>query len=248
MNWLGQFGIASLFSIVATFLLLRFTQRSALVGTIECNVRLPQLGVGGRLAAAGIVMTAGVLLIASSLDWQLGLPTLLAGAITGAVIIVRKRSAPWPMLREISWSVLPLVAGLFVLVQGVENTGVLQPLIRAASSSAQSSPDGTALIAGSIAAVLCNAMNNLPLGLIAGSVATGAHLAPHVSGALLIGVDLGPNLSVTGSLATILWLVALRREGQDVSFGKFLLVGGLVMPPALLAALASFVWLSDLGR
>jgi len=248
MSWLGQFGIASLFSIVATFLLLRFTQRSALVGTIECNVRLPQLGVGGRLAAAGIVMTAGVLLIASSLDWQLGLPTLLAGAITGAVIIVRKRSAPWPMLREISWSVLPLVAGLFVLVQGVENTGVLQPLIRAASSSAQSSPDGTALIAGSIAAVLCNAMNNLPLGLIAGSVATGAHLAPHVSGALLIGVDLGPNLSVTGSLATILWLVALRREGQDVSFGKFLLVGGLVMPPALLAALASFVWLSDLGR
>jgi arsenical pump membrane protein len=87
-------------------------------------------------------------------------------------------------------------------------------------------------------------MNNLPLGLIAGAVATGAHLAPQVTGAILIGVDLGPNLSVTGSLATILWLVALRREGQDVSAGKFLLVGSIVMPPALLAALASFVWLS----
>jgi arsenical pump membrane protein len=87
-------------------------------------------------------------------------------------------------------------------------------------------------------------MNNLPLGLIAGSVATGAQLAPHLAGALLIGVDLGPNLSVTGSLATILWLVALRREGQNVSSGKFLLVGSIVMPPALLASLASFVWLS----
>jgi arsenical pump membrane protein len=62
-----------------------------------------------------------------------------------------------------------------------------------------------------------------------------------VTGALLIGVDLGPNLSVTGSLATILWLVALRREGQDVSAWKFLRVGSIVMPPALLAALAAFV-------
>jgi arsenical pump membrane protein len=87
-------------------------------------------------------------------------------------------------------------------------------------------------------------MNNLPLGLIVGAVTTGAHLSPDVTGALLIGVDLGPNLSVTGSLATILWLVALRREGQEVSAGKFLLVGIIVMPPALLAALASFVWLA----
>jgi arsenical pump membrane protein len=65
-----------------------------------------------------------------------------------------------------------------------------------------------------------------------------------VAGALLIGVDLGPNLSITGSLATILWLVALRREGQDMSALRFLLVGGIVMPPALLAGLLSYVWLS----
>ncbi len=49
----------------------------------------------------------------------------------------------------------------------------------------------------------------------------------------LIGVDLGPNLSVTGSLATILWLIAIRREGQEVRFWQFLKWGALVMPPAL---------------
>jgi len=136
-----------------------------------------------------------------------------------------------------------LVAGLFVLVQGVENTQVLQPVVQAASSGARSSPEATALVAGAAAAFLCNAMNNLPLGLILGAISTGAHLVPHVTGALLIGVDLGPNLSVTGSLATILWLVALRREGQDVSAWRFLLVGGIVMPPALLAALVSYEWL-----
>jgi arsenical pump membrane protein len=42
---------------------------------------------------------------------------------------------------------------------------------------------------------------------------------------------------VTGSLATILWLVALRREGIDVGFWRFLALGLVVMPPALIAAL-----------
>jgi arsenical pump membrane protein len=58
---------------------------------------------------------------------------------------------------------------------------------------------------------------------------------------LLIGVDLGPNLSITGSLATILWLLALRREGEAVGFRDFLKLGMLVMPPALLLALAGLI-------
>ena len=62
---------------------------------------------------------------------------------------------------------------------------------------------------------------------------------PHIRDAVLIGVDLGPNLSVTGSLATVLWLIALRREGEHISGSQFLKTGLLVMPPALfLASLA----------
>jgi len=58
---------------------------------------------------------------------------------------------------------------------------------------------------------------------------------------VMIGVDLGPNLSITGSLATILWLLALRKEKLDVSFWKFLQVGAIAMPVALLAALAGAI-------
>jgi hypothetical protein len=50
--------------------------------------------------------------------------------------------------------------------------------------------------------------------------------------AALIGVDLGPNLSITGSLATILWLAALRREGQEVGAWRSLRRGSVVMFPA----------------
>jgi arsenical pump membrane protein len=59
------------------------------------------------------------------------------------------------------------------------------------------------------------------------------------SRAVLIGVDLGPNLSVTASLASILWLTALRREGHNVSTTAFLRLGIIVTPPALLLALAA---------
>ena len=64
------------------------------------------------------------------------------------------------------------------------------------------------------------------------------HAKGLLANAVLIGVDLGPNLSVTGSLATILWLLALRREGLDVSALDFLKVGAIAMPSALLAAMA----------
>ena len=64
-------------------------------------------------------------------------------------------------------------------------------------------------------------------------------LSLNVQLARLIGVDLGPNLSVTGSLATILWLTAIRREGEHVGFRAFLKVGALVTPPALVLALGA---------
>jgi arsenical pump membrane protein len=75
-------------------------------------------------------------------------------------------------------------------------------------------------------------MNNLPSGLLVG----GAGMPDHIRHAVLIGVDLGPNLSVTGSLATVLWLIALRREGEQTTAWQFLKIGAFVMPPALLAA------------
>ena len=87
-------------------------------------------------------------------------------------------------------------------------------------------------------------MNNLPAGLLAGAAVHASHVSDKVAGAILVGVDLGPNLSVTGSLATILWLTAIRREGEDVGAWTFLKLGLLAMPPALIAALAALLFLS----
>ena len=133
---------------------------------------------------------------------------------------------------------LPLVAGLFVLVRSLESTGVTGALSRLLGRLAGHSATLAAWMSGTVLAVGCNLVNNLPAGLVAGRVVETARVPEHVRSAVLIGIDLGPNLSVTGSLATILWLTALRREGQHVSAWAFLKLGALVMPPALILAIA----------
>src|SRR5579883_20302 len=209
-------------------------------------VARPKLMRGGRHAAYGIAATAVALTACSAFDLQLGLPTFICGGATAAIILAVSRGAPilqraWTLLRHIAWGVLPLVAGLFVLVEALAQTGVIAALARLLASGVAASVTAAAWTSGVVIAVACNLMNNLPVGLIAGSVVGSEHVPPTVTGAALIGVDLGPNLSVTGSLATILWLASLRRERVEVGALRFLMVGLAVTPPALVLALAALM-------
>lgn len=240
--WLALFALPSIASVAMTYLMLRAVLRKDLARErIAGTVPRPRLGRGGRWAACGIVATALALIVCSALDISLGLPTFLCGTLTAAVILSARRQSPWPVLRHISWGVLPLVAGLFVLVEAVARSGLIATLADILAAGAEISPSRTAGAVGLVIGFACNLMNNLPAGLIAGSVLATAPVAPGIAGAALIGVDLGPNLSVTGSLATILWLVAVRREGHDIGAWRFLRIGLLVMPPVLIVTLAALI-------
>ena len=238
-DWLRAFVLPSLVAIVATYVALRLAQRRALAGGVAAIDAIAPLTRAGKLAAIGILATAVVLLTASAMDRDLGLPTFIAGAAVTVLVLVIGRQSPWPLLLDISWSVLPLVAGLFILVEGLNRTGVLPALARVLKQASIAAPQSTAWIAGIAVAIASNLLNNLPVGLIAATTGQAAQVPQHILGAILIGVDLGPNLSVTGSLATILWLIVLRREGEHVSAWQFLKLGLIVMPPALLLSLAA---------
>jgi arsenical pump membrane protein len=238
-QWLAQFALPSAVSTGATYAVLRWTQRTHLRESLRDRIQLPSLTRAGRWTVAGIILSAAVLLAASALDMQLGLPTFATAALTAVIVLVHEQQRPWKLLKHISWSVLPLVAGLFVLVQGLIHTGVIGLLSRKLTAAAASAPAATGWIAATAVAIASNLVNNLPAGLIVRSVlASSPRTPPQVTNALLIAIDLGPNLSVTGSLATLLWLIALRREGQDISAWQFLRLGTLVMLPTLLATLA----------
>ena len=242
-QWIPLFGVPSLVAIAVTYLILRWTQRHALVQSIVAEVRVPQLSVAAKAAAWGIGLAALLLTVASALGWQLGLPTCVAGIVTLVGVTALRRSSPWPLLREISWGIIPLVAGLFVLVEALDQSGVIRALSDAMRAGARESVALTAASSGLLVGFLSNLVNNLPAGLMAGSAVQAAHVPADISSAILIGVDLGPNLSVTGSLATILWLTALRRERVQVAGVSFLKLGLLVMPPALILSLGALILL-----
>ena len=241
LAWLRCYAMPSVASIVVTYLVLRWTQRHSLSQEVAGHVEVPALSTGGRMAAAGIVLTAAVLLLASARDVALGLPTAITGALTAAAVLASARRSPRSILRNLAWGVLPLVAGLFVVVEALKKAGAIECLQVAFQQAARQSASGAAWGGGVLVALACNLVNNLPAGLIAGNITQAGHLPDKVAGAVLIGIDLGPNLSVTGSLATILWLTALRRDGHHVGALDFLRLGVWVMPPALVLAIASFL-------
>jgi len=238
--WLGQFGLPSVTSIGVTYIALRFVQRKALTEeNISRKVSRPRLDHGGRLTLSGIGAVALVLLCCSALDVQLGLPTFICGIVPTTIVLILNRRSPWRVLWGVSWGVLPLVASLFILVEGLDHTGLIAALSGMLHAALAYSTTAATWIAGLAVGLATNLMNNLPVGLIVSSVVADDQLPSQAVGAMLIGVDLGPNLSVTGSLATILWLVMLRREGLEVSAWSFLRLGILVMPPALVLSVVT---------
>jgi arsenical pump membrane protein len=235
--WFGTYLLPSLFSVGITFLMLFLTQKKLLREQIDSGIEVEPLLPGGKMALAGIVVTTLLLLTASAMNRDLGLPTAIAGMSTAILVLTAGRKNPVEFARHISWSVIPLVAGLFVLVEAVRQTGIIDSLSRKLAEEAHHTTETTSWLAGLAVAFGSNLINNLPAGLIAGSTVSAIHLPEAVRSAILVGIDLGPNLSITGSLATILWLKELRKNGYEMSGWAFLKLGAVIMIPALIGTL-----------
>ncbi|RYI80737.1 MAG: arsenic transporter, partial [Acetobacteraceae bacterium] len=170
LDWLPRYALPSLAAILATYGMLRLTQRAALRAPVVSDIAVPALSAGGRMAALGIAGTACVLLLASAWDWPLGLPTFVAGLAATGLVLLRSDCGPLAVARGIAWGVLPLVAGLFVLVEALERTGVTAALARLLAELVQHSVPLAGWVAALVTGFGSNLVNNLPAGLVAGRV------------------------------------------------------------------------------
>ena len=240
-RWLLAFGVPCVFSIVVTFCILCWVFRKELARKIDHTVEASSLTSNGKLVLAGVVVMIAVLLAASSFGLNLGLPTCLAAVAVVALVCVKERANPLALSRGISWEMLALVAGLFIMVDAMESIGAMRHTEAWLAWAQHLGLVAGQFVTGFAVGLANNLVNNLPLGLIAGSTVHVARANGPIADAVLIGVDLGPNLSVTGSLATILWLIALRKENIEVSFWDFFKVGVVAMPLAMLASLGGAI-------
>jgi arsenical pump membrane protein len=162
----------------------------------------------------------------------------VAGALT---MVLVERIKPLDVLRAVDVPLLAFVLGLAIIVRAVAAHG-------GADLAATLLPGGDDLLAllGAtlVAALLANLLNNVPAVLLLLPAAS----SPAIVLAVLIGVNAGPNLTPTGSLATLLWRRILRAREADPPLGEFLRLGALTVPPALvLGTVALWVGLEVIG-
>lgn len=154
----------------------------------------------------------------------------------------RAERVGWTLLGEISWPVFPFVAGLLVLLGGVEALGVTGWIASWVGRLTSGSLAGMGVVAGG-AGLASNLVNNVPAALLARGALVNAHAGPPFVYAVLLGTDIGPTLTLSGSLATLLVLTVARKSGAALSGSEFLRVGLLVTPAALAVALLT-LWLT----
>ena len=173
-----------------------------------------QLGTPPLRFGLGAVATLAAAILVLSLP-NAAVPVLAVGVAAVAI----RRLRPRLDLRALT-ALFALTVGLGTLARA---WGGPARLLAASGATA------TAVIAA-LASVL---VNNLPA-----AVLFSARPPPHAR-ALLVGLDLGPNLAVTGSLSALLWIQAARRVGARVSITNYSLWGALLVPVTVAACLAT---------
>lgn len=201
------------------------------------------------------------------LNWPLWWITTVAAVLFTLIALRRRLIEPFELLRKVSWNVIPFVFGLFLVIRAVEPgfyrlleaTHLLawlrssdQLAVKAAAGPSLAAESGSAALPAALCrvsglvtaarfailgAVSANLVNNLPAELLFLDL---AGPGPALYG-LLLGVNLGPHLTIIGSLATILVLSLARQAGSSVCFRDYLRLGMLMTPLLLLAALTGLL-------
>lgn len=160
----------------------------------------------------------------------------VVGASLAWLLARAARVAPTRQLvRHVSLDILLFLWGVFVVVGGLREVGVVDSL----SSIYRTAPAGSlqhTLLVGSLSALGSAVIDNHPMAILNLMALEGAE-GPRPLLAALIGGDLGPRLLPIGSLAGLLWFALLRRRDVEVPIGTFVKVGVISLVPSLLAAL-----------
>ncbi|SIS09176.1 SLC13 family permease [Williamsia sterculiae] len=166
---------------------------------------------------------------------------VIGAVVLAALALIRRRTSAAAVLVSTQPMFLVFVGALAVLVAAIADGGVghwLSGLL----------PTDTGLldllVVAAISAVVANVVNNIPATLLL-MAAVGVTAPPAILLAVLLGVNIGPNLTYTGSLANLLWRTVLRDNGEEPSVTRFTVLGVLTVPVCLVTATIALAVMCD---
>ncbi len=193
------------------------------------------------LVALGLLVLFGVIVLGGAANY-LKIPLSIV-TLGGALILLVSERRVVHRLKRVSWNVVLFVIGLFIVVKGLEVSGVAE-----AAGEFMFSHIGNNLAVASfsvslLSAFMCNLVNNIPMTAMMLSIIHHAPLTQQMNFgyALVIGSNLGANFTTFGALAGILWLESARRYGWSTTMTDLLKVGLIVTPIAILGASITLV-------
>lgn len=197
----------------------------------------PDPEAGRPLPRFALVVLA-LTLVGFAVSSAIGIAPVWVAALAAVVMTARERPRPSEIVLAAQPAFLAFVLALAVIVTAASTHGL---------SSAVDSllPHGSGLLAllaiAAVSAVLANLVNNLPATLIVLPVVAMSGPGPVL--AMLIGVNVGPNVTYVGSLATLLWRRIVHAHDETVDVAEFVRLGALTVAPALVACTAC-LWLA----
>jgi arsenical pump membrane protein len=200
-----------------------------------------------RYTCCVLVAVSLAYVIASAVQLPLSLIALSGALVLLVGAICWKQISLQQMARRISWSIFGFIAGMFIVVRAIEDTGLTTTFGNWLIHLSGGTSFGAVMVGTIGAALGTNLINNVPMAVVmisalGGIQQAGPALKHGFVAATIFGCDLGPNLTTVGSLATVLWLLILRQRDVDVSGLDYFKVGVVVTPLMLLAG-ALTIWL-----
>ncbi|MEU7023745.1 SLC13 family permease [Streptomyces sp. NPDC046203] len=203
--------------------------------TAPADAEPPEVPV---FALVTVACTLAGFVVASALGIDPAWAAFAGAAVLAVRALARRRTTPAALVRAGALPFLAFVLALGIVVRAVVDNGLDTALGRLI-------PEGTGLVAllgiAALAAVLANMINNLPAVLVL--LPLTAPSGPGAVLAVLLGVNIGPNLTYAGSLATLLWRRIVHAHDSEVELREFTRLGLYAVPAGLLGAVLA-LWVA----
>jgi len=227
-------------AIIVNFVIFYYMFKDGVKGTypVSGDVNARELIRDRSMVAVGLAVLALVLIGCGFANW-LTLPLSVVTTI-GALAIYLAERKPIMRTRRVSWRVVVFVVSLFIVVKGLEVSGANAIIGGLILSIVGQNPVYATFFISMASAFLCNVVNNIPMTAMMVPITSSISATPEMSLAmaysLVIGSNLGANITITGALAGILWLECAKVEKWSTGVSEFIKTGLTVTPLVILSS------------